>query len=85
MRVTTNGSKLSRTERATLLAEIRALHELVHELTVPHANDHGVDLRRITPDQLLDAWVAVRGPKAEAHLLGRIHRRRAACRYSAPL
>jgi hypothetical protein len=37
-------------------------------------------MRRCTLDQLLDAWQAARGERAEAHLLGRIYRRRAARR-----
>jgi hypothetical protein len=49
----------------------------VHELALAHAH-HGIDLRKITPDQLLDAWQAARGEKSEAFLLGRIRRRRAA-------
>jgi hypothetical protein len=35
---------------------------------------------RVTPDELLDTWQALRGDKAEAHLLSRISRRRAARR-----
>jgi hypothetical protein len=37
MRVITDNPRLSRTEAAALLAEVRALHELVRELTVPRA------------------------------------------------
>jgi hypothetical protein len=84
---TTNDTKL---EVTALLAEARVLRELTHELTreltreltVPRTNGHGVDLRKVTPDQLLDAWQALRGAKAEAFLLGRIYRWRAARRIS---
>jgi hypothetical protein len=77
---TTDTARLSRSEATALLAEAQALHQLVRELTVPRTNGRGVDLRKITPDQLLDSWIAVRGAKAEAHLLGKIYRRRAARR-----
>jgi hypothetical protein len=55
------------------------LHLVVALKLVPNG---GLDLRasKITPDQLLDAWIAVRGPKSDAFLLDRIYRRRAARR-----
>jgi hypothetical protein len=55
------------------------LHLVVALKLVPNG---GLDLRasKITPDQLLDAWVAARGRKAEAYLLDRIYKRRFARR-----
>jgi hypothetical protein len=79
MSTTTKTPVLSRTEGAALLAEMQALHALVAERIMPRAAG-GIDLRRCTPDELLDAWIAVRGLKAEAHLLSRIYKRRAARR-----
>jgi hypothetical protein len=60
-----------------LLAQIGAL-----ERVQAPAHNGGLDLRpgRVTPDQLLDAWIAARGPKSEAFLLDRIYKRRVARR-----
>jgi hypothetical protein len=77
------------TALADLAEQVRALVDLtdgmLHQMRVlervPAHNDK-LDLRpsKITPDQLLDAWIAARGRKAEAFLLDRIYKRRAARR-----
>jgi hypothetical protein len=64
--------------------ELRVLRDLVAETMRKVAGrgraEAAVDvddwLRRCTPDQLLDRWMAVRGEQAEAYLRGRIDRRR---------
>jgi hypothetical protein len=78
----TNGQDL-----VALAAEVRALLTLNGELArkldaLGRAEAIPVDtwLAKTTPGQLLDAWIAVRGPKSEAFLLDRIYRRRAARR-----
>ena len=87
-KVNANGVN-GQTELADLAEQARALVELTADLLYEvdalkqmPAHNGGLDLRasRITPDQLLDAWQAARGQKAEAHLLNRIYRRRAARR-----
>jgi hypothetical protein len=76
---------------AALAEEARALCKLAADLrrqvaalerAPAPAHNGDLDLRtsRITPDELLDRWQADRGQKAEAHLLSRIFRRRAARR-----
>jgi hypothetical protein len=87
-KIATNGIN-GQTALATLTDQTHALCELTAELAhevaalkrMP-AHNGGLDLRasRITPDELLDAWVAARGPKSEAYLLDRIYKRRAARR-----
>ena len=71
-----------------LAAEVRALAALVGETARQLAALRRVEealpidewMARATPDAMLDRWMAVRGEKAEAHLLTRIYRRRAARR-----
>jgi hypothetical protein len=72
---------------ADLADQARALVDLTRDLmrqvrARAPAHNGELDLRvsKITPDQLLDAWVAARGRKAEAYLLDRIYKRRFARR-----
>ena len=74
------------TDQVHVMCELTAgLRYEVGALKRVAAHSDGLDLRgsKITPDELLDAWVAARGPKAEAFLLARIYQRRAARRIAA--
>jgi hypothetical protein len=70
---------------AELVAELRIVRELALEMAAKAETalrraapaGGGVDLAKVTPDQLLDRWNELRGEQAEAYLLGRIQRRRA--------
>jgi len=81
-------NRADQTAIATLAAELNALTtlhgEVVRQLAtlarVKLALPVDAFLRKTTPDALLDAWQAARGQKAEAYLLDRIYRRRAARR-----
>jgi hypothetical protein len=80
--------QLDNAEVARLRADVIALGALVAEIGGRLAPGNRVEtavpvdewIARATPDEMLDRWQAVRGERAEAHLLTRIHRRRAARR-----
>jgi hypothetical protein len=73
---------------AVVSAEVRALLAMITEVALDLATLGRAEaalpvdtfLKKASPDELLDRWQAARGDKAEAHLLGRIYRRRASRR-----
>ena len=89
-KVDSNGST-DQTALAALAEQAQALLELTADLkrqvdaveraqAQARACTNGLHLRRCSPDEMLDEWQAARGTRAEAHLLSRIYRRRAARR-----